>query len=169
MNWQSNQPFVPGMPGNQFDTLGGYGGGTLGSGLYNPQQFINTSASAPLSIPGLTNPVAPGAVPMFGQAGFTPGDPVGGATPWYQDNNALGLAGMGVAAGTSLLNAFMGMKQYGLAKDSLAEGKRQFELNYGAQRDLTNAKQEDRQKARYASNPDAYESPESYMERNRIK
>jgi hypothetical protein len=72
-----------------------------------------------------------------------------------------GMPAMGAAQG--IFNAWMGMKQYGLAKDQLAEGKRQFGLNYDAQRSTTNAQLEDRQRARLASNPGAYQSVGDYM------
>lgn len=78
-----------------------------------------------------------------------------------------GMPALGVANG--LLSAFMGMKQYGIAKDSLAEGKRQFQLNYDAQRQTTNSALEDRQRARVASNPGAYQSVGDYMSANGIR
>jgi hypothetical protein len=77
-----------------------------------------------------------------------------------------GGAALGLAQG--LGNAWMGMKQYGLAKDQLAQSKKQFELNYGAQQKTTNAALEDRQKARVASNPGAYQSVGDYMKKNGI-
>jgi hypothetical protein len=80
-----------------------------------------------------------------------------------------GWATAALGAGQGLLNGWLGMQQYGLAKDKLAEGKRQFELNYNAQRTMTNADLEDRQKARVASNPGAYESVGSYMAKNGVK
>ena len=69
----------------------------------------------------------------------------------------------------ALGNVWMGMQNYGLAKDSLKEGKRQFNMNYGAQRDSTNTLMEDRQNARVASNPNFYESTATYMDKNRIR
>lgn len=77
-----------------------------------------------------------------------------------------GSAGLGVAQG--LGSAYMGMKQYGLAKNSLEESKKQFNLNYDAQRKTTNAALEDRQAARVASNPGAYQSVGDYMKKNGI-
>lgn len=77
------------------------------------------------------------------------------------------MPGLGVAQG--FLNAYLGMKQYGLAKDQLAEGKKQFALNYDAQRTTTNSQLEDRQRARVASNAGAYQSVGSYMAANGIK
>lgn len=73
---------------------------------------------------------------------------------------------LGVANGIS--NAWMGMQQYGLAKDQLAQSKKQFELNYGAQQKTTNAALSDRQAARVASNPGAYQSVADYMKTNGI-
>lgn len=74
---------------------------------------------------------------------------------------------LGTAQG--LMGAFMGMKQYGLAKQSLAQGKEQFNKNYAAQRSTTNASLEDRQRARVASNASGYESVGDYMNKNGIK
>lgn len=73
-----------------------------------------------------------------------------------------------VGAGQSLLNAFMGMKQYGLMEEQLDESKRQFDTNYAAQQKLTNSRLEDRQRARKASNPGAYQSVGSYMKKSGI-
>lgn len=74
-----------------------------------------------------------------------------------------GAPALGVAQG--LGNAFLSMKQYGLAKDTFNENKRQFALNFGAQQKTTNARLEDRQAARIASNPTAYQSVGDYMKK----
>lgn len=78
-----------------------------------------------------------------------------------------GMPALGAAQG--IFNAYMGLKQYGLYKDQLAESKRQFGLNYDAQRQTTNAALEDRQIARVASNPTAYQSVGDYMAQNSIR
>lgn len=78
-----------------------------------------------------------------------------------------GVPALGAAQG--LFSAYMGMKQYGLMKDQLSESKRQFGLNFDAQKNTTNAQLEDRQKARVASNPGAYESVDSYMDKYKVK
>lgn len=83
----------------------------------------------------------------------------GGKDGW--GNTAIG--GFG-----ALASAFLGMKQYGLAKQTLAENKRQFQMNYDAQKQTTNSRLEDRQRARVASNPGAYQSVGDYMGQNRI-
>lgn len=80
-----------------------------------------------------------------------------------------GWGGLALGAASGLFNGWLGMKQYGLAKDSLAEGKRQFGLNYDAQKATTNAALEDRQRARLASNSGAYQSLDSYMGQYGIK
>lgn|SRR5574337_721176 len=119
-----------------------------------------------------------GGVPFFTQ-------PRGIAQPWYTpkiagstdfwswdrflgDGKAPGWGGLALQGTNALVNGFIGMKQYGLAKQQLAEGRRQFDLNYGAQRTAINSQMEDRQRARVAAEPGATESVDSYMARNRI-
>lgn len=74
-------------------------------------------------------------------------------------------AGLGIVQG--LGSAYMGMKQYGLAKDQLAFQKSAYNKNYAAQRQSTNTDMADRQAARVAANS-SYESVGSYMDKNRI-
>jgi len=69
---------------------------------------------------------------------------------------------------TGLANTFLGMRQYGLAKSALRENRRQFNANFDSQRTLTNSRLRDRQRARVASNPNAYESVGNYMAQNGI-
>lgn len=74
---------------------------------------------------------------------------------------------LGVVSG--LGNAYMGMQQLNLAKETLANNKRQFDMNYGAQRTITNARLEDRQRARVnGSAPGTYESVGDYMNKHRV-
>lgn len=80
-----------------------------------------------------------------------------------------GVGGLALGAIGGLGNAYMGMQQYGLAKDSLKQSKQQFAMNYDAQRQTTNSALEDRQRARVASNSGAYESVGDYMDKNRIR
>lgn len=72
-----------------------------------------------------------------------------------------GTAGMQLAQG--LGNAWLGMKQYGVAKDSLNESKRQFGLNFGAQQKMTNMQIEDRMTLAKAEGRDG-----SYMEKYKV-
>lgn len=80
-----------------------------------------------------------------------------------------GWGGLALGGLSAAGNLFMGMQQYNLAKESLANSKAQFERNYEAQKTTTNSALEDRQRARVAANSGAYESVGSYMERNRVK
>ncbi|MDH1236544.1 hypothetical protein [Stutzerimonas stutzeri] len=89
----------------------------------------------------------------------------------YTNQNGMQQQGWGslaLGAAQGLGSAYMGMKQFGLAKDSLKENKRQFNINYEAQRKLTNSQLEDRQRARVAANPGAYQSVGDYMNKNGI-
>ena len=72
---------------------------------------------------------------------------------------------------TGLTNAWLGMKQYGLAKDALKEGTRQFNMNYDAQKKTTNEHLESRQKARIgAAGPGSgLDSVETTMQKYGIK
>lgn len=72
-----------------------------------------------------------------------------------------GMPALNLASG--LTNAYFGYKQLGLAKDTLDQNKKQFQLNFDAQKKTTNASLADRQTARVASNPNAYQSVSSYM------
>ena len=79
-----------------------------------------------------------------------------------------GMLDYGIGAISGLGNLFMGMKNYGLAKDQLKFQKDAYNKNYAAQVKTTNASLEDRQRARVASNPTAFESVSDYMAKNRI-
>ncbi len=95
---------------------------------------------------------------MDGMAGYTDAEGI--------KHNGWG--GMALGAGQGLLGGYLGMQQYGLAKEQLEEGKRQFNQNFETQRKMTNTRLEDRQKARRASNPGAYESPGAYMKKHGV-
>lgn len=82
-----------------------------------------------------------------------------------QTNGALGF---GLSALQGLGNLYMGMKQYGLAKDQLQFSKDAFNKNFAVQAQMTNSNLEDRQRARVASNPGAYQSVGDYMAQNRV-
>ena len=88
------------------------------------------------------------------------------------DNNGIktdGWGGLALGGAQALGGAYLGMKQYGIARDTLENNKRQFELNYAANRANTNTQLEDRQRARVASNPNAYQSVGDYMNQNGIR
>lgn len=82
---------------------------------------------------------------------------------------SMGWAPAALGIGQSLFGALQGRQAMGLAQDQLKEQKRQFNTNFNAQRQSMNTELEDRQRARVASNPNAYESVSSYMDKNRIR
>ena len=163
----------------------------LGSGRYepmgNPMQMFNTQGtqfSTPVTdalntnsvgMTDLPNAVIPDSPALLPQSpslletlkGWIPG----GFLDSTDTNTGIktqgwGAPALGIASG--LGNAYMGMQQLNLAKETLANNKRQFDMNYGAQRTTTNAALEDRQKARVASNAGAYQSVGDYMNKNRV-
>jgi hypothetical protein len=80
-----------------------------------------------------------------------------------------GWAPLALGAGQAIFGAYQGMQAQKMAQQQFKEGKRQFDLNYGAQRQGINTELEDRQRARVAANPGAYQSVSEYMDKNRIK
>ena len=79
-----------------------------------------------------------------------------------------GWGGLALGAAQGVTGAFLGMQQLNIAKETLAQNKREFELNFGAQRQTLNTAIEDRAANRVARNANS-ESVESYMDRNRIR
>lgn len=117
------------------------------------------------------NPAAASLFSDLGQGGASNGwmDPLnifGGTRA--DGSSAVGWAPTALNLGQGLLSGYMGMKQYGLAKDRLGEARRQFNTNLNMQRKTINTQLEDRQRARVASNPGAYQSVSEYMNENRI-
>ena len=169
MNWRVNteNPIDPTL----MTQWGKLGTGTYGNSIAVPQQEFFSQPAVPqdwssaLMMGPPASAMGEPAIPMKGATGgVTPVD-----SNWY--DGALGPNGWGglaVNAAGGLASAFLGMKQYGLAKQTLEENKRQFGLNYAAQRQTTNTRLEDRQRARVASNANAYQSVGDYMNQNRI-
>ena len=85
----------------------------------------------------------------------------------YEGKNGYvpGWGGMALSAASGIGQSLMSMKQYGLMEDQLKEQKRQFDINYAMQKKSFNSQVEDRQRARVASNPGAYESVTDYMKK----
>lgn len=102
---------------------------------------------------------------------FAPQTNAGGGSIWdsfltKDGNQGWGTTAMGAAGG--LYNAWMGMKQYGLAKDALDTNKQQFAQNFAAQQKMTNARLADRQASRIGSSGGTnanYESVGDYMKK----
>lgn len=83
-------------------------------------------------------------------------------------NKQGGYAGLALSGLNAGVSAYMGMKQYGLAKDTFKQNKKEFQMNWDANKKLTNSRLEDRQKMRNLSQPGSHESTASYMAKNGI-
>lgn len=149
-----------------FNSMMGYGAGTRTSPFTGLPDYLSS----------LQSPVLQGI--DLGSGSAAPASTLGGAgfNDWLKSTGILGSTdadglktqgwgGMALGAASGLGNAFLGMQQYGLAKDTLNENKRQFQLNFDAQKKTTNARLEDRQAARVASNPGAYQSVGDYLKK----
>ncbi|GEM_PF-2291177 len=137
--------------GGSIASLGTYGQPTEAQTGFNLGQALvqgDVASASPASIAGSTAGLPD---PGFWKSilGFT--DPASGV-------HQQGWGGMAIGGLSALSNAYMGMKQYGLAKDQLKESKRQYDQNYAAQRTVINAD------ARVASNPGGYQSVVDYMD-----
>ncbi len=92
----------------------------------------------------------------------TPAAPVntGGGWNWFDQTNdkgikTQGVAGLGLGAAQGLFNGWMGMKQLGVAEDELKENKRQFNMNWGAQKKTVNNQLHNDQQFRNSVNPNS--------------
>ena len=143
-------------------------------GGYSQSNYDVTSAPnyAPKMQGLLANPNGLATNLNFGAGGAQPG----GGSIWDSflgktDKNGMktdSWGGMALGTVSGLMNAFMGMKQYGLAKKTLAHNKDVFDKNYRGAQITANAAFEDRQRARVASNAGAYESVGDYMAKNKV-
>ena len=130
-NGLSNQSMGP----NYMQNFGQYGASasipTDSFGMSMPAMDMNTAYA----------PAASGGGFMGGMLGSTAAD----------GTKTAGWGGMALGAVQGLGNMYMGMKQFGLAKKQLQQGKDQFNMNYAAQRTNTNNAINDRNVARTAS------------------
>lgn len=109
------------------------------------------------------------------------GSQTGGIANWMRSQGIIGsvdpktgvktdgYGGLALGAVTGLGSLYLGMQQYNLAKESLANSKAQFERNFANQVKTTNTSLEDRQRARVASNAGAYQSVGDYMAQNGVR
>lgn len=108
------------------------------------------------------------------ESGFNrAGDPLSGwGSKAMGQGIALGMGGLQAINGG--MQAYLGMKNYGLAKETLASNKEQYWNNYTNQARLTNTQLRDRQNGRVAmaqsnNNPGAVQSTDEYMKENSVK
>jgi hypothetical protein len=90
----------------------------------------------------------------------------------YQDGKTGNKYGSSLAAlaqlGSLGLQGYLGLKQLGIAKDSLDFEKDSFSKQFENQRTLTNSRLRDRQEGRVSANPGGYQSVDDYMKINGI-
>lgn len=137
---------------------------SLSNNLYSPWNATGVADTSALGQGLVQNAVAGAPLEAAGDGGFFSLDSILG-------NRQTGQVGWGmpaIAAGGSVLQGLLGMKQLGLAQDQLKESQRQYNQNYNAQVKTTNTQLEDRQRARVAANPGAYESVSSYLDKNKV-
>ncbi len=130
-------------------TSGGWD--SLGDLTYNANNADISQAISGFNLPSTASPDA-----EYGWGNF------------FGKDGKAGHAGLALGAMQGLSNFYLGMKQYGLAKDTLAENKKQFNLNYSAQQKLTNSQLADRQTARAigaGAGQTQYESTADYMKK----
>lgn len=138
--------------GSNNDNLGF---GTMAGLTASPDYVPTASASTGGFLGGLGD--------LFSKNSF-----LGGTNP--NGTQSMGWAMPAVGIAQAIMGGINGMKQTSLAEDNLKEGKRQFQLNYDAQKQSTNTQLEDRQRARVASNPGGgYESVSTYLDKNKIR
>ena len=146
---------------NNNGNMGGYGFQEGNLGGYGLQ-----ANGASIATPGLTGGVGIAAPAAVGQRSimdsFLQQRNLDGTT-----SGGYGQAALGVLQGVGGL--YLGMQQYNLAKDSLAASKEQFNRQFEVNKNLTNSRLEDRQRARVASNSSAYQSVGDYMNKNGVK
>ena len=134
--------------GNPTDAYGGMAswGNTPATGAINTSQFMSPQM--------LANYAAP----------------VGITDKLRDFNSQYGSTIMGgLQAASGLWGAYNGMQQTKLAKQQMANSLNQWNKSYANQVASYNTRLEDRQRARVGSNPNAYESVDSYMQKNRLK
>ena len=120
-------------------------------GNYSPVTNLNTMLSSSPVAPSSSAPADRSFMDIL----------LGGQDDQGTKWGSAGQLGLNVAG--TLMNGYMGWQQLKMARDQLAESKRQFNMNWDAQARLTNSRLEDRQRARLSANPNGYESVASYM------
>lgn len=81
------------------------------------------------------------------------------------DMSGLQMGQLGLGGVNSLLQGYLGFQNLSLAKKQYQSQLDQFNKQWSANKKLTNASLADRQAARVASNPNAYQSVDDYMKK----
>lgn len=148
-----------GAPNYSFNGMGNRGGlgvnpNTPAPGFQLPQTGSGFGGGSTLYGPG-----------QVGGSGAAPASD----WSWLGTRDQQGVAGLALGGAQALGGLYLGMQQYNVAKDTLAANKAQFERQFQANKTMTNASLEDRQRARVAANAGAYQSVGDYMNQNGVK
>ena len=103
------------------------------------------------------------ALGLDGDGLYNPSPSTGGLSNWLSGNAELVKAGVGLLTGG--MSAWNGFQQNKLLKSNMNMQANQFREQMNLSKSNYNSKLEDRQRARVASNPTAYESVDSYMKK----
>ena len=152
--------------GKNFKMDYGFGGGSGGAMSNFSGIDLGTPYKADYGFGGVSTAAAGGAA-AAGANSFT------GMQKWFGGTNAAGASTMGYApaalSGASLLlNGFMGMKQYGLAKKQFKFAKESFNKNFALQKQTLNSRMEGLADARASADPTAA-SGAQYMAKYGLK
>ena len=148
-NYQLDPTLVQ-PPGSTFSLANGPG---LGAG--NPVTGDAASSSSLFSS-------------LFGDGNIFSRNSMFGGTDRNTGISSMGWAPAALGVGQALFGALQGNRALKMAQDQFKESKRQFDLNFNAQRQSINTQLEDRQRARVASNPGAYQDVDSYLKKNKV-
>ena len=137
------------------------------NGIFQPKVY-NQNLVNPLEGEQMNNAASMGNYGGSRGFGGIQGDYVGNMGWGSQGmGQAIGLGAAGIQGLTGLANAYLGMKNYGLAKDTLASNKQQYWNNFTSQARLTNAQLRDRQIGRVARG-ESSQGVNDYMTQNGV-
>lgn len=145
-----------------FDLSSIFGGTTGGNG-----NGIGAGSQGLVNFPGFGGGGA-GSPTTGGGGGLFSRQSLFGGTDANTGISTGGWAPVALGAGQAIFGALQGNKAMNLAQDQFDESKRQFNLNFDAQKKTINTQLEDRQRARVASNATAYENTDDYLRKNRV-
>lgn len=144
-------------PGLQLGENNGWMTNNYGTPMNTAQPFgdLGTAATTNMNYQGLG----------FDGLGSYQATPYSGAglSNWMAGNADMLKAGVGLVTGG--MSAWNGFQQNRLMRDNMNQQASQFREQMNLSKSNYNSKLEDRQRARVASNPTAYESVDSYMKK----
>lgn len=160
-----NYPFLGyNTPGLQLGQQAGLGGAQSLSNYQVPDLNVNTGGYQGLSPSYQSIGADTGFnVPAYAQGGST----FSNLGNWASQNSDLLKSGIGLLTGG--VGAWQGYNQNKLMRQNMGQQASQFREQMDLSKQSINRNIEDRQRARVASNPTAYESVDSYMKKYGVK